>query len=386
MRFAIPLALSFLSLFTSAQSNLFEKAESQYVLGNHREALATISKKIDRSGNADDYLLRALIYAELDIRANAHDDFVHAISRNPDHLEAYYHFANFLTDSHDYERAVAALGVLLEKSETAETQGIFFRIDRLGDQRVQVSSLTNMQADILMSRGLAFQGLGMLDNALTDFNAAIFMHETADKYVNRANLFKDLNQEKKAIDDLKKAVTLNPKYGLAWFNLFALDTSTELPKFLRGNNEFGPMMSARAVEAMERKQYNLADKLYKAAIELNREDDLLLTNAGRLDLRNGFNRAALKKFMEANELNPERKEVLYLIGNAYFGLRKHASAIEYYEKYLRHSPTAPDIWYNTAMSYLELKKYENACDCLVRSSELGMSQADAYLEKYCTNE
>ena len=70
---------------------------------------------------------------------------------------------------------------------------------------------------------------------------------------------------------------------------------------------------------------------------------------------------------------------LKLLGNSYYGQREFRNALNYYEQFLKTDPTNAQIWFNSAMAYLELKENENACDCLIRSSELGMKESSSFL-------
>lgn len=369
-----------------AQNDLYSQAEDSYVRGEFSSGLKLISRKIDKRSTAQDYLLRAMIYQELSLRSNAEEDFISALELDPEFLEAYFLFSKFLKDSFESERALASLNILLEKIEETETQGIFFKMDALGQQGVQVGSISSMESEVVMLRGLVYQDLNDYEKALGDFNAAIFMHPTADKHVNRALLYKQNGKKQEAINDLKDAIKLNRKYALAWYNLFILDQHTELPTYLKTNDDFGPMLSARAVEAVEKGEYHLAQKIYAQAIRLNPKDPILFLNAGRLDLRNGFNKRAMFKFLKAKELDPGKVEVYYLIGNVYFRMGEYQNALTHYEKYLRLVPNRGDIWYNAAMAYMELDQKTDGCKCLKRADQNQHAPAQIMIQKHCTSE
>lgn len=369
-----------------SQARLYENAEEAYVRGEHDKALGWINKKIDKDPTSPDYLLRALINTQKKWRSNAYDDFSEAIRLDQTYLEAFFHFGKFLIESNEYEKSVSILTELLERVESGETQGLFFRIDQSGDRNVKIQSIEGMEAEVLTTRSLALLELGMYDLALQDLNAAMALEPSSDKLVNRSQVYKKMDQSGKAIADLKLAVEKDPKYGLAWYNLFILDPDIELPRHLKVNQDFVPMLSARAVDAVNDKDFVLARKLYNQAIKLTPNDPMLLLNAGRLDLRNGFNQSALEKFERSYKLAPERNEALYLLGNAHFAKKSFGKAIEHYEQYLRDDPTNGDVWYNAAMCYMELENRLNACKCLERAEDFGMARAEAFLERFCSNE
>jgi tetratricopeptide (TPR) repeat protein len=63
-------------------------------------------------------------------------------------------------------------------------------------------------------RGIAYRGLGKLDDALTDFNRSIELYtHFAKSYFERGNLYEFKNNYKDAITDFNKSIELNPNYS-----------------------------------------------------------------------------------------------------------------------------------------------------------------------------
>ncbi len=364
----------------------YATAEALFFAGSYEQSLRNINHKINTHPEAQDFLLRALIHESLDFFSNANDDFIQSIRLDEEYHEAYFHYAEFLLNAGDHERAVGSLTLLLNKIEQGETKGVFFKMGRNGQEGTTVTSLNGMECEILAKRSIAHQRLGMHDQALQDINRALALEESAGRLVNRSLLFAELNQKSKAIEDLRRAVTLSPENTLAWYNLFLLDRSVEIPSTLDGMEEFGPMFSAKGVEAMESGDLQAAAALFERALALTPDEASLLMNSGRLDFKNQAFASAQMKFERALQVDPTKKEAVYLLGNALFGQGKFNKALENYSSYLKTDPTMGEVWFNSGMAYLELEDKENACMCLVRASEFGMKKADLFLTQYCTKE
>jgi len=364
----------------------YDLASASYTRGDYIQALVHINTSLEKGNDPSHYLLRAMIHQSLTNNSNAHDDFVKAITLDREYYEAYFQFSEFLSETFEYERAIASLNFLLNRISRGETKGIFIKYDVHGIERTQITTLVGMEAEILMKRGLALRRMGRLDEAMSDFDSAIEITETVDQFVNRALLFEDLGQRKKAKEDLKSAINLNPNSSLAWYNLLILDPATTVPSSLESSLEFAPMLSLKGIEAFEGGDMDAAEKLFAQAFRLTPNDPVLLLNAGRVDQRNQNFERAQAKFIRVIHLSPAKSEALYLLGNSYFGQKEYKNALNYYEQYLKTDPTNAQIWFNSAMAYLELKETESACKCLTRSSDLGMKRSATFLSEYCTKE
>ena len=58
-------------------------------------------------------------------------------------------------------------------------------------------------------------------------------------------------------------------------------------------------------------------------------------------------------------------------------------AVSFYDQYLTVDPQSAMVWYNAAVSHLQLKDNMNACHYLNRANNLGMVQAKTMIDKHC---
>jgi tetratricopeptide (TPR) repeat protein len=90
----------------------------------------------------------------------------------------------------------------------------------------QAAKLEPMNGLILFHRALARAKLGLVDDAIKDYNAVIFLRVSLrEAYFNRGTLYLNKKEFKSAIADLNAAIKLDPRYedaiynrGLAYYN------------------------------------------------------------------------------------------------------------------------------------------------------------------------
>lgn len=240
-----------------------------------------------------------------------------------------------------------------------------------------------MVARVYQYRGLAYQKVGNYEMALADFNKSFEFDTLADFYINRSILYSKQDQKNLAINDLKEALEIEPRNYLAWYNLALLDEDTRLPNYLLNDNEFFPMLNLLGANAYASGEYALAAEYLTRAIKYNPEEELAYLNRGKAFLKTRAYKQARADFLKALQLNSNRIEVFFLIGNSFFYEDNFDDAIGFYERYLSVDRGYKNVWYNAAMAYLSTDNDDRGCDCLRNSEKLGMDQATAQLEKHC---
>ncbi len=154
-------------------------------------------------------------------------------------------------------------------------------------QGIYLSNLTKKQflASVINNRGIVYGINGENKKAMDDFSKAISLNPNhSELYVNRGNVYKDIGEYQNAILDFSKSISMNPNCVMAYISL---------------GNAYGLA-----------KDFNRALENFSKAISLNPEN-LLLTNAYinramiyavKKDKENVF-----KDLRKAIKLNPELK-------------------------------------------------------------------------------
>ncbi|WP_421898533.1 tetratricopeptide repeat protein [Marinoscillum sp.] len=362
---------------------LYEQAQQAYRTRNYNEALELVNRSMQLAPTANAAYLSGLVHEAMGRDLRAVSSYEATLKLDPRYDEAIFQKAIIYLNYGDPAQAHADLSVLINTEGVTQTRGVYFEVDPSGQEQNQILSVNNLRSKLFHYRGQASEKLGEYDAALADYNEALRMDTLTAYLISRALLHEKMNNQEGALADLKLAITIDRGNQLAWYNLALLDPSVALPDDLLGEESFGPTLSLLASRAMSDGNYILAKKYFDRSIENDDADALSYINRGRILLKMNQFVPARADFNEARRLEPGRIEIYYLIGNSYFYEKNFERAAAYYNQYLTADPTNGMVWYNGAMSYLEMDNAQEACHYLQRANTLGMLQAEKVLKKYC---
>ena len=362
---------------------LYEQAQQAYRTRNYNEALELVNRSMQLAPTANAAYLSGLVHEAMGRDLRAVSSYEATLKLDPRYDEAIFQKAIIYLNYGDPAQAHADLSVLINTEGVTQTRGVYFEVDPSGQEQNQILSVNNLRSKLFHYRGQASEKLGDYDAALADYNEALRMDTLTAYLISRALLHEKMNNQEGALADLKLAIAIDRGNQLAWYNLALLDPSIALPDDLLGEESFGPTLSLLASRAMSDGNYILAKKYFDRSIENDDADALSYINRGRILLKMNQFVPARADFNEARRLEPGRIEIYYLIGNSYFYEKNFERAAAYYNQYLTADPTNGMVWYNGAMSYLEMDNAEEACHYLQRANTLGILQAEKVLKKYC---
>jgi tetratricopeptide (TPR) repeat protein len=195
-----------------------------------------------------------------------------------------------------------------------------------GDYKASLSYL-NLALEIrknptlLNNRGIVFKKLNRPNEALLDFQQAIFLNsEYAEAFFNLGNLYKELNNPAQAIAHYERAIELNGQYIEAFLNLGkVLEDNRELDKALEIYDLVLKINSQHAIAFynrgnVKRKLFDFYGAIhdYDQAIKLKANYFEAFSNRGICFYHQHQIRQALSSFDDAIALNPT-------YANAHFG-------------------------------------------------------------------
>jgi tetratricopeptide (TPR) repeat protein len=107
------------------------------------------------------------------------------------------------------------------------SRGIAYEAKGLLDQAIEdyskVIEIKPGYDGVYVNRGNAYKAKGLLVRAIVDYNKAIELNEKNEKaYYNRGTVYKAKGLFERAIDDFKKTIELNPKKDYAYYNIACL--------------------------------------------------------------------------------------------------------------------------------------------------------------------
>ena len=366
--------------------DFYVKARSSFDNGDLEAARLYINKNLAKKPVADDYFLSALIHEAAGSPLRALADYEAVIQNDNNNIEAYFQKGLIYYNSGSNAKAIEDFSYVIQHIDNSETRAIYFGNDPNGMKGTFVTTLQSLKGKVFQYRGMAYQNTLEWNLALQDFDASLEFDTSADVYINRSQVYGKMGNAELAIGDLKKAITIEPENYLAWYNLALMDESTILPDELIEDETFTPMLNLLGANAYESKAYSLSSKYFSKSIENDPKDDLAYIGRGKALLRLNSYTEARTDFIKALQLNPDRTESFYVVGNSFFYEKLYVEAIGFYERYLSIDPLYENVWYNAAMSYLSTKDQEKACSYLNKAADLGMSQANEMLTEHCENQ
>ncbi len=355
-----------------APEELFAEARRLYYEAQYSEALREIEKYLLTERDPQGFFMESMIYEAMGNSTRAISSLTNAVALDPGHLESYFKRGLLYYNKGIYNQAIQDFNMVLDFDGQASTSAIYYQLDPNGQEQVKLSTIATMRAQVYGLRGLAFQAIGEYEKALNDLNSSIERDSSAQNFVNRALLYKETNQRQLALNDLERAVRIDPDLVIGWYNLVILDPEHPVPNRILHNAEFFPMISYRAVEAYQSREYDLAESLFREALALRPNDPLLLINSGRLNYQRGDYRDAVAFFKKVLEVDPSRFEAYYLLGNSFHQIQEYTQSVSYYEQYLARDRSNGTVWYNAALTYFELDDDQRGCECLQNASQRGV--------------
>jgi eukaryotic-like serine/threonine-protein kinase len=184
-------------------------------------------------------------------------------------------------------------------------------------------------------KGWSFYNLGLLDQALTEYE--ILIQLAPDDTDHRNHLGMVLAQKGRLEDAIKEfqiAVRLNPDNYLAHNNL--------------------------AIAFRTFKRYELAIKEYKFSIQIDPSQAVSHYNLGTLYLIQGRLDDAIEKFKKATELNPRYAKAFANLGFAFYEKRCFSDSIRCQNEAIRLKPDFSEAYYNLGLSFEAVKEYVKA--------------------------
>jgi len=143
-------------------------------------------------------------------------------------------------------------------------------------------------------------------------------------------------------------------------------------------------------EAFQRKQYMEAIQSYKRAVNVNPKDALAYYQTGICYemLGNAYSSSAIEAYNAAIRANPADGLFWYRRGSVKYGLKKYAEAIQDFNKVISlHTDDTQRQYgytiYFRGKSYYYLKDLSNACADFKRASDLGVKAGKQDYGQYC---
>ena len=203
--------------------------------------------------------------------------------------------------------------------------------------------------------GYAYNDLGNYNQAIQDLNRAIEINpDRAESYNNRGNSYNSLGNYNQAIQDLNKAIEIKPDYTEAYYN--------------------------RGIAYAGLGNYRQAIEDYNRAIEIEPAYAAAYINRGIAYAGLGNYKQAIEDYGRAIEINPTLVMAYNNRGISYGILGNYKQAIEDLNKAIEIKPYFAEAYYNRGFTYAKFGNKDLAVNDLITAAKLGYQPAKTLLK------
>ena len=250
----------------------------------------------------------------------------------------------------------------------------------------QAISLVPNNPNYYNEKYVVLSELKRYDEGLAAITQAIHLAPRAAWYVNRGNLYQDLQKYELALDEYNQAIEINPNYAMAYYNrgvLYYDQKKYELAladwnKAIELNPNFTDAYYNRGNLYFNQQKYELALADWNKAIELNPNFAKAYYNRGVLYRLQEKYDLALADWNKAIEINPNYAEAYNNRGNLYFNQQKYELALADWNKAIEINPNYAEAYYNRGNLYRLQEKYELALSDYSKAIDINPNYAEAY--------
>jgi tetratricopeptide (TPR) repeat protein len=261
---------------------------------------------------------------------------------------------------------------------------------QVGSEPRVLRAVATFTSDDYVSRGVTYERLGRLEDALADYEHAIALAPTdALVYYNRGVTYERLGRFEDALADYARAIALDPADAKVYANRGL--TYAQMGRFEDALADYARAIALDPADAnvytnrgityaqMGRLNDGLADQNH--AIALDPADAKAYANRGNTYAQMGRFEDALADYIRVIALDPTDAQAYYNRGNTYAQMGRFEEALADYERTLALDPTSAPAYGSRGNTYAELGRFEEALADYERTLALDPTSAQTYANR-----
>ncbi len=328
------------------------------------------------------------------------EEFNKAIELNANNVQAYYNRGQAKKNIKDYDGALAdfssAIALRQYFPEAYKFRGqVNFEKENYGQSLEDLDKAADYfdapDTTVLFYRGLAKKKLLDYTGAYADFTEALKYAQSAEYYLNRAEIRMFLTDYAGVIDDCTEALKKNNKLFDAYFNRAMAKSQL---KDNRGTIEdFTTYLTYKPYDATAKlkigiAQYNLEEYdnaivSFTAVINIEPNNEVAYFYRGTTYKQQNKFVDALADIDKAINLGYKEAQIFITKANAYYGIDDFAEALKSVNIAIATDPINSRAYLLRGVIYMQLKENEKACLDFSKSCSLGDSFGCQKKAKYC---
>jgi len=243
------------------------------------------------------------------------------------------------------------------------------------------------------NRGQAKVNIGDYDGALEDINKALEINpEYVEAFYNRGVIRGKIGDLEGALADCESALDLRPNYAEAFFNRGSLkladgDTSkdivADLNKAISLKSDYADAYNNRGLYNSKIGNYEQALSDYEKTLEINAHHAKAFYNRGNLKGQQGDLKSALNDFNKAIEIDPRYVDAFCDRGVVHSLNKSHQLAVSDFNSAIKIDGSYIKAYINLGIVYIEMNRINDACEQFEKAKNKGNRDAFNMFNMYC---
>lgn len=254
---------------------------------------------------------------------------------------------------------------------------------------VAILAFCTLLAALAWNRLDTFSDNWMLWNDAVTKNPDTSLTGSERGYNNRGFASLELGRDQEALNDFKKAISLNPKYADAHLNVgIALFKQGKLDQALQSYDqaiglkpEFSDAYLNRGVVLLNGNRLNDAIEDFNRTLQINPWNAEALSNRGLTYARFGRPQDGLSDLDKAIELSPKMAQARMNRGIVNAMLSRGEQALDDLNQAAKLDPRNAQIFYNRGNIHAAIRHFQEAMLDYDKATELNPNYADAYVNR-----
>lgn len=332
--------------------------------GNFKEALTHSLALLERFPNESIlFNICGACYASLDQTESAISYYKEALYISPKYAKAHFNLAITFQEIGNLDDAIKCYKKALEfNSEYAEAYnnlGNIYKDLKQNDNAIfnfkMALDLNPKYIEANFSLASILYDEGFLKEAVKNYEVVLNDKENLyQAWYNLGIIFKELNKSDKAIGCFEKVINLRPDHTEAY-------------------NELGMIYSEQKEE--------ISIKYYQKAITLDNKSPILYFNLGNAYKKLDLFSDAIECYRKAIHLKPDYFEAFNNLGFLYKERGQYENAIKSFKSAVSSNSSYADAFNNLGITYFSIGEFDKALQCYEQAIKLNQNYAEALANK-----
>ena len=321
----------------------------------------------------------------------------------PDHAETLALHGQVYVLDEDYEKALEVLNQSIA-ADSLLAYSYYYRgiahanlgeLEAAAADYLKAQQLDKTNKEALQKGAVVFSKLENFEAAILNYNQLLELDPTnIQAFFQRGSFKMQIGDYAGAIDDFNQAIGLDNKLAEAYFNRGRSYVNLEkfreaIPDFKRSAElNFKPIGSIynSGLASMKINDLKGAKKYFLQCItadKRNEQSSKTYHMLGVLEMMQNNSSASIGYFNRSISLDSTFADVYYNRAIAYGMMKKYNKALKDLNKSIELGNESPDVYFARGVNKISLSKYAAGCEDLAKAEELGHQQAADMRKQYC---